>query len=179
MSQNNETRYMTRKEKQAQIKERIMAAPFLSNRAIAKSLMVSHVTVGTMRSELINEGKLSETDMKKEDIWFRHPFVQQNLELFTKLNDRQLRAAKKPGVLELMQSENLTSPVYAMRKLIKRTKIERENAPYSLSRNDIKLYTADIRDGLDFIEDGSVNAIITDPVYSKKYLDTYSQPCGL
>lgn len=156
----------------AQITERLRVAPELSDRAIARSLTCSPTTVGAVRRELgVHRGQVETS--KNE--WLQHPYIKMHPELLGNTEERWLRAIKVPGVLDKMQAEGLSSPIYAQRKMHRQQKAARKCAAgVTISEDDILIKQGDLLSGLEFIEPESVDLILTDLPYSRDYLPLYS-----
>jgi len=167
----NNPKQFTRAEMREKIKERLIISPELSNRKIASGLNVSHTTVAKVRDELLKSGSIIQTDTSDE--WQKHPLVKSGVVNIAELSVKGLRAAKKDGVLDKMQADGLTSPVYALRKITKEKTAKAETAFYPIKKADIVIKCADITDGLPFIADNSVKLIATDPPYGGEYIGLY------
>ena len=108
-------------------------------------------------------------------ISFTEPIVRKPVSVFNPTK-REERAVKKPEVVERMQKDGI-SPLVASMKVLSEAKAERKT--YELSEDFpeemCNLFVADIRSGLKEIEDGSVDAIITDPPYPREYIPLYGE----
>lgn len=160
----------TRAENRKSIASRLILAPELSNRSIARSLGVSHTTVSAIRKELIDSGQIDQLDTHKTS-WSNHPYILANPNLLDGASDRAIRAFKAEGILDLMQERELTSPVYAQRILNKIKKAQEQEVYTQLSYKDCTLFCADIRDGLNEIPDKTIDLILVDPPYALDYVD--------
>lgn len=169
---NNQQRQLSQKEKAEQIRARLLTAPELSNRTIAKFFNCSHNTISKIREEMIKFGQIDHTDTSDTE-WLKHPFLIQNPDILTTLNERGLRTIKSTEVLDIMLDKNLTSPIYAQRLINKGKKAARKNAAVKLTTADIKLFCADIQEGLLEVVDKCVNCIICDPPYQKSAIPLY------
>jgi site-specific DNA-methyltransferase (adenine-specific) len=87
---------------------------------------------------------------------------------------REERAMKKPEVIERMQKDGI-SPLVASMKVLSEAKAERKAYElYDTMPDDMcRLFTADIRNGLNEIQDESIDFIITDPPYPREYISLY------
>jgi 16S rRNA G966 N2-methylase RsmD len=169
-------RQLTQKEKREQIRSHLTTAPSLSDRVIAKTLGVSHVTVGAVRREMrTGSGHSVRVTTPNNTEWLNHPYILDNPNLLYELNERGLRAIKVPGVLDIMAERGLTSPIYAQRVLHKREKAARKNATgMTILDKNVIIKQDDLLTGLEWIQDNQVDLICTDLPYSKKYLPLYS-----
>ncbi|MCL2076825.1 MAG: 50S ribosomal protein L11 methyltransferase [Oscillospiraceae bacterium] len=163
---------MTNAEKREKIKERLLAAPNLSNRELARAVGCSHTSVAAMRRILEESGKLCHGDTTESN-WLNHPLIKGGVIDLSAYNVKNLQALKTPGVLDKMMRENLTSPVYAQRKLRQEAKQARKNTPIGRVAENIKIFKADIHNGLPEVESESVTLLITDPPYQKSALSLY------
>ena len=82
MAAKNKNRQMTRTEKRDAIKAKLSDAPTLSDRVIARSIGCSHVTVYTIRNEMIAKGQLERIDTTSSQEWYSHPYVLKNPSMF-------------------------------------------------------------------------------------------------
>jgi ubiquinone/menaquinone biosynthesis C-methylase UbiE len=165
-------RQLTQKEKRSQIRERLLLAPELSNRTIAKTIGVSHITVGSIRKKLENSGQINHMTTTLNTDWLTHPLITQNIIKIENLNKRNLRAIRRHGVLDLMQKQNLTSPLYAQRLLSLQEKEKlKDTTGINIDETYCQILQADIRNGLPEIANDSVDAIITDMPYGLKYVN--------
>jgi IS30 family transposase len=81
---------LSQKQKRLQIQERLLAAPEVSDRAIAKGLGVSHITVRTVRRELLELGHIEPVTTSAAADWLNHPYIRKNPDLLSELNERGL-----------------------------------------------------------------------------------------
>jgi 16S rRNA G966 N2-methylase RsmD len=151
-----------------------LAAPEVSDRTIAKGLGVSHITVRTVRRELLESGHIEPVTTPAAADWLNHPYIRKNPDLLSELNERGLRAIKAPGVIDVMAERGLTSPIYAQRVLHRTNKAARKNAAYTLAAEDVILRVDDLFTGLPWIESESLDLICTDLPYSREYIPLYS-----
>lgn len=165
-------RHLTSEQKRELIQDQLKATPEQSDRQIAKALGVSHVTVGTQRRELESIGQIDQSSRQTKDGRI-YPAIRKPVSVFNPTK-REERAMKKPEVVERMKEDG-TSPLVASMKVLSEAKAERK--AYELAdeipEGMLRLFTADIRNGLKDIEDESVDAIITDPPYPREYIPLY------
>jgi hypothetical protein len=94
--------------------------------------------------------------------------------MFDTADPRRIRAMQAPGVLDMMQSRNITNPHYTQR-LVHYARTREVGAKYQpLTDADIKLSYDDVYTGLPWIKPASVHAIITDPPYARDYVPIYA-----
>lgn len=162
---------LTQAEKRKLIADRLLVAPELSDRQIARMLGVSPTTVGKIRKELTDKTvQIRHVDTQAYD-WTKHPYLLAHPEILEGLSERSLRALKAPGVLDLMQQRGSKSPRYCQRLLYQMRKQANKNAS-AVTEDDIIMFTADIRTGLPQIKDASVDVIFVDPPYDVKSVET-------
>ena len=206
-------RQLTGDQKRELIRDQLKATPEQSDRQIAKTLGVSHVTVGTQRRELESIGQIDQSSRKTKDGRIypairkpptnlqdtterennshngqelrpcaehtetrpepAEPVIQKPVTVFNPTK-REITAMKNPEVIARMQATG-TNAVNAEKQINRESKAERK--AYELQDNIpegmLRLFAADIRDGLKDIESGSVDAIITDPPYGREYIPLY------
>lgn len=159
-------------EKRKLIEKQIKIAPHLSARAIGKQLGYSHVTIQKYKQKLLESGQLSIVDTPPE--WQLHPyFIKNRDDILTGLDARGLRALKAPGVLDLMQERGSLSPRSCQAILNRQIKAaRRKNTSDAVPEVDIRC--ADLlKDDLNWVQDDSVDLILTDLPYSSAYLNVY------
>ena len=88
---------------------------------------------------------------------------------------REIKALSNPEVIKRMCEDGVT-PLVAEQKILKEAKATRKAYKLLPEMPDgmLRLFVGDIQSGLCEIENASVDFIITDPPYSKKYLPLYS-----
>lgn len=165
---------------QAQAKEAreefIKRHPEKSDRQIAKMFGVSHVTVGAQRRELESTGQIDQfkTSIGADGKERPRQVERKPVSIFNPTR-REERAIQNPAVIERI-ADSGESVVTAAYKVNKEAREERKQ--FTLERDIPEdmciLHTADIRSGLNMIEDESVDYIITDPPYPREYLPLYS-----
>jgi 16S rRNA G966 N2-methylase RsmD len=158
----------TRKEKRALVSERLKESPELPDRVIARQLNVAHSFVGAIRRELGLKIRLETS----ENTYLSHPYLVANPRILDGLSARSLRALKAPGVLDKM-AEMKIGPMYAQRLLNRARKNARKNAGFELASEDIILKCDDLRNGLPWIADNSVDVCLVDPPYAAEYVPLY------
>lgn len=169
---------MTRKELRLEIRRLLITSEGLvSNRQIAKSLNCSHVTVATVRAELLENGELTTLKPTTSD-WTKHPYLKDNPNIIENLTPRVVRALKADGVLDVMQEHNLKSSVYAQQMINIENKQKRKKATW-IKPNiaDCLLVAEDIRKGVSVVADSSVDLVLVDPPYGRDYVELY-KPLG-
>lgn len=140
----------------------------MSNRSLGKLVGVSHVTVGVVRAELVESGKLPVKINHVEEMemeWWKHPYLIKNPHILENTKDREYRAFRTQGVVDKMAEIGCSSAVYAQSILRRETEAARKNTSVELGEDACHLYVADIKDGLPMIADGSVDLILTDIDY--------------
>jgi hypothetical protein len=163
MKKEKNTLPSTRREKRTAVTERLKNCPELGDRAIARQLGVAHSFVGHIRSEL---GLKVQSD-RRDDWYTKHPYIIANPHILDGASERTMRAIKSDGVLDYCLERNI-SPRYAQSELRRLKRAEEEQAARALDERDIVLRADDVLDGLSWIADNSVNAIITDAPYDIK-----------
>lgn len=152
------------------IEERLKLAPYLSSRAIAKQLSVSHVTVQKIRQNMIQAGQITKTASPPE---LEHPYLKQHPEILDGLDARGLRALKAPGVLDLMQERGSRSPRVCQAILSRQKKANRrKNSSDKTPEVDIRKCDI-LNDDMSWVQSDYVDLILTDLPYSVDYLDLY------
>ena len=160
-------------EKRTAIRDYIKITPELSDRLIARALGVSPTTVSKYRKELIEKGLISAQIGRSAD-WKSHPYIKEHPELLHGLTQRQLRAIRKEGVLDVMQEKNSRNPTYCQQILNKRCKEARKDPQIRLSEQDIRIFQQDIikelldDNGNALVESESIDLILCDPMYDSK-----------
>lgn len=158
-------------EKAKLIEKQIKIAPHLSARAISKQLGYSHVTIQKYKQKLLKSGQLTIPDIVPE--WQLHPYLKQHPEILTGLNARGLRALKAPGVLDLMQERQSLSPRSCQSILNRQIKAaRRKNNSGAVPEVDIRCLDL-INDDMSWVQDSSVDLILTDLPYSSAYIEVY------
>lgn len=167
----SQTKKLSRTEKRDLIKKHIKIEPSMSSRAIGRQLGVSHVTVETVRQELLESGQLTIVDTPPE--YLSHPYLKEHPEILEGLDARGLRALKAPGVLNLMQERGSLSPRSCQAILNRQKKAERrKNTSGVIPEVDIRQCDL-LKDDLSWIPDDSVDLILTDLPYSVDYIELY------
>jgi site-specific DNA-methyltransferase (adenine-specific) len=170
-------RVLSNDEKRNVILDYIRTAPELSDRQIAKALGgISPTTVGKYRKELIEKGILSAQNGQSADYdWRLHPYLQEHPEIITGLTPRQLRAIRKPGVLDVMHEKRSKNPTYCQTILNTRCKEARKSPQIKLSEKDVLVFQHDIRNELyddvtrkPLVKDDSIDLLLVDPMYDRR-----------
>ncbi len=166
-------RHLTRGQIRELIREQLKATPEQSDRQIARALGVSHPTVASQRKELEESGALEKFTNTTCSDGRTYPRTRKPVSVFNPTK-REERAMKKPEVVERMQEDG-TNALIAEKKIQRESKAERK--AYMLAdempEDMCRLLTADIRSGLNEIEDESVDVIVTDPPYPREYIPLY------
>jgi ubiquinone/menaquinone biosynthesis C-methylase UbiE len=131
-------------------------------------LGVAHSFVGSVRRELGLKVRVE----TPETAYLSHPYIRANPHILEGLSSRGLRALKAPGVLDKM-AERKTSPIYAQRLLNRERKKARKNAGFEPTPDDVILKCDDLRNGLPWIADDSVDVCVVDPPYAAEYISLY------
>jgi actin-related protein len=160
-------------EKQKLIEMQIKIAPHLSSRQISKQLAVSHVTVEKYKQKLLKTGQLSIVDTPLPE-YLSHPyFVKNRNVILEELDARGLRALKAPGVIQLMEERQSLSPRACQAILNRQIKAaRRKNTSDKIPEVDIRCLDL-INDDMSWVQDSSVDLILTDLPYSSAYIDVY------
>ena len=168
-------RHLTQEQKRGLIREQLKATPEQSDRQIAQALGVHHTTVTTQRRNMEESGDVAKLATSTDTLGREQPRTRKPVSVFNPTR-REERAMKNPEVIERMQEDG-TNALTAEKELHREEKAERK--AYSLNEtlpNEMcRLFVADIRNGLYDIEDKSVDAVITDPPYSREYIPLYAE----
>ena len=176
--QKSPERQLTQQQKRAEVRSRLILAPELSNRAIARQLNISHHVVEKVRQELLQAGILSQAEPRNDD-WLKHPYLVANPDLLNNTSERIIRALKADGVLPLMQERNSLSAIYCQRLLHKQKKAAEEAAYVELTHSDIVLKCDDVLNGLSWIKPNSLDGCIVDPPYQASAVKSSSDKPSL
>jgi len=165
-------RHLTQAQKRDLIQAQLKETPEKSDRQIAKDLGVSDKTVATQRRELEAGAEIPHVEKLTGADGKEYP-RKKPVSVFNPTK-REEKAMKKPEVVERMQEENIT-PLVASQKVLSEAKAERKSFELAdeMPESMCKLFVADVRDGLNEIEDESVDFLITDPPYPREYLPLY------
>jgi 16S rRNA G966 N2-methylase RsmD len=166
--QKKRQRPLTHREKRVLVSARLKEAPELPDRVIARQLNVAHSFVGAIRRELGLKIQLETS----QNAYLSHPYLVANPHILDDLSKRSLRALKAPGVLDKMAEMNI-SPMYAQRLLNRARKSARKNASFELTSEDVILKCDDLRNGLPWIADNSIDVCLVDPPYASEYVTLY------
>ena len=177
-------RHLNSEQKRMLIREQLKATPEQSDRQIAKALGVNHETIGTQRKELEAVGEIRQLSQMIGSDGKEYPrhvdAVRKKPVSVFNPTKREERAMKKPEVVSRMQEDG-TSPLVASQKVLSEAKAERKHYELSDTMPDdiCNLFVADIQNGLDEIEDESIDFIITDPPYPREYIPLYGNLSSL
>lgn len=162
----------TLSERRELIKQQIKIAPSLSSRAISRQLGVSHVTVQKIKLKMIQAGQLTNVDTVPE--WQKHPYFVKNKEaILGRIDARGLSALKAPGVLNLMQERGSLSPRACQALINRQLKADRRKNS-SNKTPEIDIRKCDIcKDDMSWVEDDSIDLILTDLPFSADYIEVY------
>jgi ParB-like chromosome segregation protein Spo0J len=179
-------RHLSSAQKRDLIKDQLMDTPEMSDRYIAAGLGLDHKTVGRIRGHLVASGDLPqfaksmgldgklrprEVATKPKSLYFIDK---------RKRTEETERLLNQPAVIARMFQDKLSSAVYANRLINREAKAERHDITgLEWHEDDAVLRVADIRDGLPWVADNSVDLIVTDPPYAKKYMELYSSLASL
>ena len=174
-------RHLTSEQKRGLIREQLIETPGKSDRQIAQALGVSHPTVAAQRRELEESGDVEKFTTSTDTLGREQPRIRKPVSVFNPSpSRREEKALSNPEVISRMQNSS-ANPVTISKQLLSEAKAERKS--YTLNEtmpDDIcKLFVDDIRSGLVKIQDNSVDFIITDPPYERKYLSLYSYLSGV
>jgi len=164
---NKPKRQLSQEQRRLQIKECIKEDPLLSSRSIARICGCSHATVLKIREEMKKAGLIDQSNTIK-DAWRLHPYVIKNPRILENLSEQGKRAIKAEGVLTIMESKKLSSPVYAQRLLFKEAKVARNSLYVELGDDSCRIFVADIKQGIPQIADSSVDLLLTDALYCRE-----------
>ena len=166
-------RHLTQEQKRGLIREQLRATPEQSDRQIAQALGVDHKTVNSQRKELETGGEIPQLEITTGTDG--KTYTRKPVSVFNPTK-REERAVSNPEVVSRMQ-ELGANAMTAEKQLHREERAERKayELPESMPEGMLRLFTADIRDGLAEIEDKSVDVIITDPPYPREYISLYGE----
>jgi|GEM_PF-3301269 len=162
-------RHLGSSAKRELIKAQLVETPTHSDRMIAAMLGVTNKTVAVQRKfleetdvipralqrlGLDGKSRKNAEPIKPMSVW--NPSAQES------------RLIKNPEIIAKMEASGV-SPVIANRRIKQQRKAERKNTPFKLTESDITVFQADVRSGLPQIADKSIDAILTDAPYAKRY----------
>ena len=166
-------RHLNTRQKQELIREQLKATPEQSDRQIAKRLGVSDKTVGSQRKELEATAEIPHLETSTGADGKTYP--RKPVSVFNPTK-REERAMNNPEVVTRMQEDGV-KVLHAEQQLHREEKAMRK--AYKLTDNFpseyCRLFVSDIREGLKDIPDASIDAIITDPPYSREYIPLYGE----
>lgn len=165
-------RQLSQEQRRELIRQQLKETPEKSDRQIAAGLGISHHTVSARRNELEQGGQIAHLDKSVGPDGKYYPRQHKPVTIFNP-SKREERAIQNPAVVERMADGG--SAIGVAKQLAREEKAERKRffLPEEMPDGMCRLYTADIRDGIPMVEDGSVDCIITDPPYPKEYLPLY------
>jgi len=163
-------RHLTQEQRRSLVREQLSETPEKSDRQIAAGLGISNKTVSTARKNMVEKGQLCNLHSSMGADGKTRP--RKTVAVFNP-TAREEKALKDTNVIDFLASGKSKSVVTAHRRAVRKEKDSRKNAPFTLSESDCKLICADIKNGLPEIPDNSVDFIITDPPYPKKYIPLY------
>lgn len=166
-------RQLTQEQKRGLIREQLKETPEQSDRQIAKALGVSDKTVGTQRKALEGTAEIPQLEKTVGADGKARTTARKPVSVFNPTK-REEKAMKKPEVVARMQEDGVNA-VNAEKQLNQESKAERKTYELKdeMPEEMLRLFVADIRNGLNEISDGSIDAIITDPPYSREYISLY------
>jgi site-specific DNA-methyltransferase (adenine-specific) len=160
--------------RRALIKAQILDIPTMSDRQIASALSCSPTTVGTIRRELEETGQVSKVDNTQGKDGKQYPrYTPAKPVIIHGATDSKRLAARHADVVDYMRETGFAAQT-ARKHITREKNAERKDiSGIDLKQEDCKLYCSDIRTGLDFIENESIDWIITDPPYEKAAIPLY------
>ena len=168
-------RQLSREQRRDLILDEALEHPEKSDRQIAKELLVSPTTVGTVRAQAASDGRVSKLDTSTGADGKQYPRqVERKPVTIFNPTRREEKAIQNPNVVERV-ADTGTSVLTAAKQLNREEKAERKafTLAEEMPEDVCKLYNADIRDGLPIVPDNSVDFIITDPPYPAEYIPLY------
>lgn len=165
-------RHLSQEQRRELIRQQLKETPEKSDRQIAAGLGVHHTTVSTQRKNLEESCHVAKLATSVDTIGREQPRQRKPVTIFNP-SKREERAIQNPAVVERMTEGG--SAINVAKQIAKEEKAERKQFILTEKMPDgmCKLYTADIRDGLPMIADGSIDYIITDPPYPREYIPLY------
>lgn len=151
------------------IKEYLKTAWWQSNRSVARTLGVSHSTVGIVRQKMIGSGRFDHLYNDNNE-WREHPYIIANKGLLETLNARGLRAIKRLDVLDYMQANpQIKSPCVAQAYLAREARSKRKDAKVTIDMDDVDIRVADVTksEQFEWVDDGSLDLCLCDPPWGK------------
>lgn len=169
-------RHLTQEQKRELVREQLKETPEKSDRQIAKDLGVSPTTAGTVRKQMEQTGELSKLDSSiGMDGKERPRQVERKPVSVFNPTTREAKSLQNPEVVERIAETN-AKPLTAAKQIQREHKAEKK--AFSLEKKIpdgmCKLICADVKSGLNSIENGSIDYIITDPPYPQEYIPLYS-----
>lgn len=163
-------RHLTQEQKRRLIREQLKETPESSDRQIAKALGVSDKTVGSQRKELESCAEIPHVVKSVDTLGREQPRERKPVSVFNP-TAREAKSLQNPKVVERIAETN-AKPLTAAKQIQREHKAEKK--AFSLEKKIpdgmCKLICADIKGGLNSIENGSIDYIITDPPYPQEYI---------
>lgn len=169
-------RHLTQEQKRGLIREQLKETPEKSDRQIAKDLGVHHTTVSTQRARLESTNQVANlaTSTGSDGKTYPRQVERKPVSVFNP-TAREAKSLQNPEVVERIAETN-AKPLTAAKQVQREHKAEKK--AFSLEKKIpdgmCKLICEDIKSGLNSIENGSIDYIITDPPYPQEYIPLYS-----
>lgn len=169
-------RHLTQEQKRGLVREQLKETPEKSDRQIAKDLGVHHTTVSTQRARLESTNQVANlaTSTGSDGKTYPRQVERKPVSVFNP-TAREAKSLQNPEVVERIAETN-AKPLTAAKQVQREHKAEKK--AFSLEKKIpdgmCKLICADIKSGLNSIENGSIDYIITDPPYPQEYIPLYS-----
>ena len=179
-------RQLTATQRRQIVQDQLRETPLKSDRQIADAIGVSNSTVSYQRKKMVETGQLCEShssigaDGKErprqvERNTVTAPEPRKTVSLFNP-SKREERAIQNHDVVKRMADTGV-SALSAEKQVHREERSEKKS--YCLKSefpdNVCRLFAADINGGLPEIADNSVDYIITDPPYPKKFIPLYGE----
>lgn len=169
-------RHLTQEQKRGLIREQLKETPEKSDRQIAKDLGVSNKTVSSQRKDMVQKNELCNLHSSiGADGKERPRQVERKPVSVFNPTAREAKSLQNPEVVERIAETN-AKPLTAAKQIQREHKAEKKAFTLEKKIPDgmCKLICADIKSGLNSIENGSIDYIITDPPYPQEYIPLYS-----
>ena len=165
-------RQLSQEQRRELIRQQLRETPEKSDRQIAAELGIDNATVSRQRKKMEDAGDVLQCNTSIDTLGREQPRQRKPVTIFNP-SKREERAIQNPAVVERMADGG--NAIGVAKQLAREEKAERKRffLPEEMPDGMCRLYTADIRDGIPMVEDGSVDCIITDPPYPKEYLPLY------
>lgn len=165
-------RHLTQEQKRGFIREQLKETPEKSDRQIAKDLGVHHTTVSTQRTRLESANQVANlaTSTGSDGKTYPRKVERKPVSVFNPTT-REAKSLQNPEVVERIAETN-AKPLTAAKQIQREHKAEKKAFTLEKKIPDgmCKLICADIKGGLNSIENGSIDYIITDPPYPQEYI---------